>query len=314
MIRGLISEGMPCVPIATDGEIWYTLLASDQTVAFGSLARNIPSNLTRCVVIHKFNGGNNFEFARKTVIFPNSASEASYNDFGTFTMMPDNVNLPEEGLFAGVSYLPNKAFDCFAATDIPAPNCDVSSPEFSFRGVDTNVDLVKKELRITFVPYSTALSKFNEGSCFAVQARDQLFYDFINGIDNLGDYLGDLKLPRNCNVYSNESRGCYNIGVSCYAINYCAPGTYCDSGKCYGKTKLNHETQCVIGDNGVSVVARNPSTDSHQIADDGGEVDSGPGESESTKKKALNIISILSIIGVLIIVFGTMFVIGLWKR
>ena len=299
MIRGLISEGMPCVPIATDGEIWYTLLhdPSTKSTAFGSVAREPLNGLVRCVIIHKFNGGNNFDFRRKTVVFPESASAESFNDFGTFVMTPDNANLPEEGLFAGVSYLLDKAFDCFITTDIPDIDADTSLPEFSFRGVDTS-ETVKKILRVTFVPYSTALSRYDEGFCSKVVSRDQLFYDFINAIDNLGDYNGNFRPPKNCTYFSSQSRGCYSVGGSCIAMNYCTTGSYCGSGHCYGKVRSTTDGQCLIKDGGyVTVPTVSPATTTeHALADNGGEVNpTGVVSDVKSKSKTFKIIALVSL-------------------
>lgn len=272
MIKGLINEGMPVIPVATDGEIWYTLLTNGTTTAFGSAARDIPPQLTRCVLIPKFLGGNNFDFVRKRVTFPNSPIyDDAFTDYKNITMTPDDVNLPQEGLFAGVSYTPTRDFDCYATTIIPTPNECNSLSEFSFRGVDTNL-ITKKFLKIIFVPYSTAISKYNEGTCTPVVSRDQFFFDFINGIDNLGNYKGEFRLPKNCSKFSEFSQDCYNIGVNCFAVNYCTTGTFCETGGCYGKVRFPAAGYCGFSSVGVDILRKKKSTDVHTLADDGGVV------------------------------------------
>lgn len=267
MIRGLISEGTPCVPVATDGVIWYTLLAtSDGVAAFASTARE-TYGLTRCVVTHRFDGGSSFSFKRKTVVFPEQASLKSYDDFGSFTMTPDNVNLPEEGLFSGVSYSTSQTFACFLSGSSKTLDCDTSPMADAFRGVDVTAT-VKKQLKIIFVPYTTAMTRFNEGLCMPVTSRDQLFFEFIGAIDG----LGTEKPPRGCAVLNGNSRGCYNTGPSCYSIAYCNRGATCDSKKCYGR--VADTGQCVIKGSGYAAIQMTATKPTWTSSDNGGEPDS----------------------------------------
>lgn len=240
MIRGIISEGMQLAMIGTDGTNYYRLAKSGDQIAFGSFGVTAPTDvipqIAEANLLNPGTGSNRFYITRRDPLVEyEQANDIFLGNTTNGVGLTANYNLPLDGLYAGALYTADQSVECW----------QLINPALIYGGVDLTLPVVKLDLKFIFVPITTAISKYNFGVCTLSTVSTQALDAVLMAIDMSGPS------PVNCDSLDVTSQNCYTMGSTCFGINYCSIGQFCESG-CYGNTQ-NQEVVCVMRDNSVSL-------------------------------------------------------------
>lgn len=236
MIKGVISSYTPCLVLGFDDndQCYRPFIKENENVVSFISSETTPPNFKELLAYPHSLG--NYEYKvgniglQKIGDEPENENKIKYNLFRSSNekvkLTTSEYNVPGDLLFAGIKY----------DTEITLSVYSVNDPKMKPFGGKSDTVLMRK-LKITFIPYSLAVAKYNEGVCSIVESRSELYNNYIKMLK------GDLHTGF-CQQRSIKSKNCYTTNPLCNFITYCPKNKTCSS-ECFGKTAKEKE-QCMI--------------------------------------------------------------------